>query len=321
MALEDGAPPLVRDEAMQRLLVDCDPGLDDAVALLLARGCGDLVGVTTVAGNGPIEVTTRNAEWVCRVIGYSGDLVSGAARPLVGELGPPSECPFPVFKGRYRAGPRLRTELDAAGFISEQARTGTWLIATGPLTNVALALRRDPGLAGRLTGISIMGGTTCVGNVTPVSEFNIWCDPEAAHIVFSAGLPIRLCGLDVTNAVLVDREFVTTVRRLKTGLSSYFGDLLETFIETYPDAFVGQPVAPLHDPCATLAAIRPDLFQWRDLHAAVELVGSLTRGMTVCDRRDTPSGRAPNVQFAVSADRDAILAAILQALRNLGELE
>lgn len=305
-----------------RLILDCDPGVDDALALLAAVTFGELAGVTTVAGNSGVEVTTANAALACEVFGYRGAIVRGAARPLINEPAPAS--PAPPFSQFVDAGLELRGALsvvdrgDAAGFIVERSDASTWLVATGPLTNVALALRRDPGLAHRLAGISIMGGSATVGNVTPVAEFNFWTDPEAAHVVLTCGAPIRMCGLHVTHTVLATEPFGKAVHAVGTPCSSFVARLLRTYVETYPDAFVGQPVAPLHDPCAVLAVTDPHLFEWAPAHVAVELSGTLTRGMTVIDRRKSLSRQAPNVELAWAANSRAILERLTEAVGRSG---
>jgi inosine-uridine nucleoside N-ribohydrolase len=305
-----------------KLLLDCDPGHDDAIALLAAIAFSELVGVTTVAGNCDVGTTTSNARAACQVFGYGGEIVSGAARPLLrepGEFARMEQFPPVGEDGRGAGrGPFVRRDVDAAGFIVERADADTWLVTTGPMTNAALALRKDADLVRRLAGISVMAGSALVGNITPVAEFNVWSDPEAAHIVLTSGLPIRMCGLHVTHDVLVGKEFVQEIRRLDTRPGRFAADLIGTFIDTYPDAFVGEPHAPLHDVCAVLAVTHPHLFEWELAHAAVELTGTLTRGMTVIDQRDTSSKQAPNVQLARRPNRDGILETILHAVETVG---
>ncbi len=301
-----------------RLILDCDPGNDDAVALLVAHAFSELVAVTTVAGNNTVEVTTKNAVVACGMFGYTGDIAKGADRPLNGEFGnfSPTKL-FSLYTGaesRPEEGPSVRTDVDAAGLIVERAGTATWLVTTAPLTNVARALQSTPDLSRNLAGISILGGSATTGNITPVAEFNVWSDPEAADIVLTSGIPIRMCGLHVTHHVLVTKDFCAKVRQKNTRCSRFVADLLEVFIDTYPDAFAGQPHAPLHDPCAVLAVTHPGLFEWQPVHVAVELGGTLTRGMTVIDQRDTGTKHAPNVQLARACDSDGILATILEAV-------
>ena len=301
-----------------KLILDCDPGHDDAVAFLLAKAFGRILGVTTVAGNAGVDVTTRNAMTTAKVLDYAGDIVAGARCPLIQARSTIAAPPFPPLDPALDDGtlPESSAANDAASFIAEQADGATWLVTTGPLTNVALALRRAPHLGRCLAGISIMGGSATVGNITPVAEFNVWSDPEAAHIVLSSGLPIRMCGLHVTHDILVDYDFTRKLRDLGTSCSRFFAQLLEDFIRTYPDAFVGQSLAPLHDPCAVLAVTHPQLFRWQRAHVAVELAGQLTRGMTVVDRREN-SDLEPNVQLALAGDRQGILDAIYEAVTSI----
>jgi inosine-uridine nucleoside N-ribohydrolase len=297
-----------------KLILDCDPGHDDAIAFIVAAAHGRLVGVTTVAGNADLETTTRNARIMAAFLPFGGPIVAGAAHPLVGELGPFSPAPFPDY------GPGLALAcgqgLDAAAFIGEHSDTDTWLVATGPLTNMALALRRDPRLFERLAGVAILGGTATIGNVTPVAEFNIWADPEAAHIVLTSRLRIRMCGLDLTHRVLLDLPFAQSLRELDPVRGRFVAELLESYIETYPDAYVGEGRAPIHDPCAVLAATHPHLFNWEPLHVAVELNGALTRGMTVIDRRGGPTRQHANVEVALTGDPEGILAVIREEVAS-----
>lgn len=305
-----------------RLLHDCDPGNDDAVALLVALAFGELVGVTTVAGNHDVDATTSNAAVACGVFEYTGDIARGAPRPLAGEFA--AFAPTKPFSFYNDVNPEsahmttVRTDLDGAGLIIERADAATWLVTTAPLTNVALALQRNPDRTRNLAGISILGGSATAGNITPVAEFNIWSDPEAANIVLASGIPIRMCGLDVTHQVLASKDFCMRIREKNTRCSRFVADLLDVFIDTYPDAFVGEPYAPLHDPCAVLAVTHPALFEWQSAHIEVELTGTLTRGMTVIDQRDKRSKHVLNVQLARACHRDGILAALLEAVELIG---
>lgn len=304
-----------------RLIVDCDPGNDDALALAAALVFGNLAGVTTVFGNWDVDACKRNAEVACNIFGYTGQIVRGAGHPLVNDRPPVSPMqPFSMLESArgYEASSRTcqATALDASDFLRDTADPATWVVATAPLTNLALALRRDPSLTQRIKGLSIMGGSTRVGNVTPVAEFNVWSDPEAAHIVLTSGLPIRMCGLNVTHRVLATMGTVEEVRRLRTRSSRFIAELLAIYIDTYPDAFVGEARAPLHDPCAVLAVTHPHLFEWRNFHVGVELSGTLTRGMTVVDERN-PSPNTANVSVAMECNSKAILVKMIEAAESL----
>jgi inosine-uridine nucleoside N-ribohydrolase len=273
------------------VLVDCDPGHDDVMAILVAAREADLVGITTVAGNAALEHTTRNALVTCELAGIDVPVHSGAAGPLAGptldathvhgEQGLDGvEIPVPA---------RAPSGSDGPGFIAERALAtdGLWLVAVGPLTNVALALQRAPEIAQRLAGISIMGGGT-FGNATAAAEFNIWADPEAADVVFRSGARLRLCGLDLTHQVCADGEFVAAIEQLGTPLGDFVGALLAFYTQRILELTGHDDQAALHDPCAVLAVTHPELFAFGAHRVRIELDGRYTRGMTVIDRRGGP---------------------------------
>ena len=302
------------------VIVDCDPGHDDAIALVVAARHTELLGVTTVAGNAPIERTTRNALVILDLLGHDAPVHQGAARPLLatpvdagyvhGESGlDGADLPEPE---RTVAGE------DAAAFIVEtaRAREGVWLVPTGPLTNIALALRRAPDLPDRIAGISLMGGSATVGNRTAVAEFNIWADPEAAAVVFDYGGPLIQAGLHLTHELQTTPERLAALRAMPNRLGPLLGQLLEFFATTYitrHDGFVG---APVHDVCAVLALTHPDLFTRRAAHVVVETGGPHTRGMTVVDLRTLKDRPAPNVELLMSIDEEAGFQVILDAVAS-----
>lgn len=302
------------------VIVDCDPGHDDAIALVVAARHTELLGVTTVAGNAPIERTTRNALVILDLLGHDAPVHQGAARPLLaapvhagyvhGESGlDGADLPEPE---RTVAGE------DAVAFIVEtaRAREGLWLVPTGPLTNIALALRRAPDLPDRIAGISLMGGSATVGNRTAVAEFNIWADPEAAAVVFDYGGPLIQAGLHLTHELQTTPERLAALRAMPNRLGPLLGQLLEFFATTYitrHDGFVG---APVHDVCAVLALTHPDLFTRRAAHVVVETGGPHTRGMTVVDLRTLKDRPAPNVELLMSIDEEAGFQVILDAVAS-----
>ena len=302
------------------VIVDCDPGHDDAIALVVAARHTELLGVTTVAGNAPIERTTRNALVILDLLGHDAPVHRGAARPLLaapvhagyvhGESGlDGADLPEPE---RTVAGE------DAVAFIVEtaRAREGVWLVPTGPLTNIALALRRAPDLPDRIAGISLMGGSATVGNRTAVAEFNIWADPEAAAVVFDYGGPLIQAGLHLTHELQTTPERLAALRAMPNRLGPLLGQLLEFFATTYitrHDGFVG---APVHDVCAVLALTHPDLFTRRAAHVVVETGGPHTRGMTVVDLRTLKDRPAPNVELLMSIDEEAGFQVILDAVAS-----
>ena len=302
------------------VIVDCDPGHDDAIALVVAARHTELLGVTTVAGNAPIERTTRNALVILDLLGHDAPVHRGAARPLLaapvhagyvhGESGlDGADLPEPE---RTVAGE------DAVAFIVEtaRAREGLWLVPTGPLTNIALALRRAPDLPDRIAGISLMGGSATVGNRTAVAEFNVWADPEAAAVVFDYGGPLIQAGLHLTHELQTTPERLAALRAMPNRLGPLLGQLLEFFATTYitrHDGFVG---APVHDVCAVLALTHPDLFTRRAAHVVVETGGPHTRGMTVVDLRTLKDRPAPNVELLMSIDEEAGFQVILDAVAS-----
>ena len=199
------------------IILDCDPGHDDAVAIVVAARHAELLGITTVAGNAPLDRTTHNALVVRELLGIDVPVHSGAARPLVAEPqhgagGARRQRPRRRRPARRRGGRSTAPTPSASSSRPAAAVEGAWLVAVGPLTNVALALRVAPDLAGRVAGISIMGGGT-FGNRSAVAEFNIWADPEAAAVVFGYGGPLVMAGLDVTHQLLATPERIDAVRR------------------------------------------------------------------------------------------------------------
>ncbi|MAW64442.1 MAG: hypothetical protein CL473_10740, partial [Acidobacteria bacterium] len=185
-----------------QLIVDCDPGHDDALALGLAHEHGNVLGITSVSGNAPLDDTTRNALGMAALLGSSAEVYRGEARPLVGEPRHAGGVHGTGGLGRVALPKhdRVISELHAVDYLIEatRKRSNVWLVPLGPLTNIARAIERDPMLASRVAGISLMGGSAGAGNVTAVAEFNIWADPEAAQIVMASGAHIRMSGLNLT---------------------------------------------------------------------------------------------------------------------------
>jgi len=300
-----------------RMLLDCDPGHDDVVAITAAARYADLVGITTVAGNAPLDRTTYNACVMRDLLGLSAPVHAGAARPLLsepfhaayvhGESGlDGAELPAPS---------RGADGDDAVGFIVDTCRAeeGLWLVPTGPLTNIAMAMRIAPDLAGRIAGVSLMGGGS-FGNRTAMAEFNIWADPEAAAIVYASGAPLVMAGLDVTHQFLVTDERIAQVDAIGGQLATVLAGLFRFFAGSYSRRHEHMVGAALHDPLAVLAVTHRELFTVSERHVAVETRGELTRGMTVIDRRDLKERPAPNCTVLETVDSDAAWQLILQAI-------
>jgi purine nucleosidase len=305
-------------------ILDCDPGHDDMVAILLAAAHPriDLLAITTVAGNGPLERTTHNARAVCSLAGIRDvPIAAGAAGPLVGTLRTAghvhgesglegAELPDPDVP----LAPEHAVEL-MARLLREAAEPVT-LVPTGPLTNIALLLRTHPDLAERVREIVLMGGSAHVGNVEPLAEFNIHVDPEAADVVFSSELPVTMCGLNVTHQALATEAVLERLRGLGTPLAETVVLLLGFFRDRYRDLW-GLPAPPVHDPVAVARVIDPGLVRCEEAHVAVELHGTHTRGATVCDRFGV-RGRTPNALVAMELDADGFWELIVAAVDQLG---
>jgi inosine-uridine nucleoside N-ribohydrolase len=287
-----------------RLVVDCDPGHDDALALILAHDLAEVLGVTTVSGNAPLPAVTANALAVLELIGADTPVHAGAAGPLVAQ---PNGAPHALHVhgegglGGANLPPPSRAPAgtDAVDYLlTTSMAEPVWLVAIG-----------------RLSGISIMGGSVGGGNVTAAAEFNIWADPEAADLVFRSGARIRLCGLNLTHQLKSDAAFVERLAGSGSRRGAFAAQLLR-FLHERMRALTGEPRAALHDPCAVLAVTHPELFQFEPRPLAVELTGTLTRGMTVVDERFSARDRTPQIEVAYALDAGRALGLLLAALEG-----
>jgi len=299
-----------------RIVLDCDPGHDDAIALLLALASPEveLVGVTTVHGNQTLEKTTENALRVLELVGR-GDVpvAAGADRPLVRDL----HVAAHVHGESGLDGPELPAatarpvEQHAVDFLLQHVDEEVVLVPTGPLTNVALALER--GL--RAQRIVLMGGAIAEGNMTPAAEFNIWADPEAAQSVFRSGLPVTMIGLDVTHRALLTPPWAERFRAAGR-VGTFVAELVE-FFKRYHERTYGWDGAPIHDAVALAQAFRPDLVRTEHVNVEIETESELCRGRTVVDRwRRTE--RPPNADVGVDVDGDAFFELLLERVASLG---
>ncbi|GAA1828411.1 nucleoside hydrolase [Agromyces salentinus] len=305
------------------VIVDCDPGHDDAVALWLAAGhpALDLLAVTTVGGNVPLEHTSRNARIVLSVAGVEGvPVAAGAAGPLARELvtaewihganglgGP--ELPEPTIP----LDPRPAAELMADTL--EASAEPVAIIATGPITNVAVLLRDRPDLAPRIREIVWMGGSTERGNATPYAEFNALVDPEALALVLSSGIRFTMVGLNVTHLALVTPSVRAGLAAAGTRTAAFGDELLDFFCRTNAEVF-GMPDGPLHDPVAVAVLADPGCVRLRRTRLDVELAGTETLGATSVDF-DGMLGREPNAWVAVDLDVERFWAGVVDAVSRL----
>ncbi|WP_353826345.1 nucleoside hydrolase [Agromyces sp. SYSU T0242] len=310
------------------VIVDCDPGHDDVFALWTAAGHPglDLLAVTTVGGNVPLEHTSRNARVALAVAGITDvPVAAGAREPLVralstaewihGEngLGGP-ELPDPdAGPAAVPLDPRSATELMADTL--EAASEPVAILATGPITNVAALLRDRADLVGRIREVVWMGGSTERGNVTPYAEFNAWVDPEALHAVLCSGIRFTMVGLNVTHRALVTREVRNRLARAGTRTAAFGDELLEFFCRTNAEVF-GLPDGPLHDPVAAAVLADPGVAELRHVRLDVELAGAETVGATSVDL-DAMLRREPNAHVATGLDVERFWAGVETAIARL----
>lgn len=274
-----------------QIILDCDPGQDDALAILLALASPediDLLAIGAVAGNVPLALTERNARQIVELAGATVPVHAGCARPIL----------LPLETAEYVHGstglngavlPEPKAPLapgHAVDMIVETVMTrpaGTvTLCATGPLTNVALAIVKERAIVSRLRQIVLMGGAIELGNVTAAAEFNIYVDPHAARVVFEAGVPLTMLGLDVTHKALVTEERLRQIAAIGTPVARTCVGLLD-FFNRYDRERYQSPGAPLHDPCVIAWLIRPELFQGQQRRVEIETDGRHTMGRTVVD--------------------------------------
>ena len=301
---------------MTPLILDCDPGHDDAIALLLALASPeiDLVGVTTVHGNQTLEKTTDNALRVLALVGREDvPVAAGADRPLVREL----HVAAHVHGESGLDGPVLPERASepvaqhAVDFLVEHVTPETVLVLVGPLTNVALAL--DRGI--RPARIVLMGGAIAEGNMTPAAEFNIWADPEAAARVFASGLDVTMIGLDVTHAALLTPAWAERFRGAGR-VGTFVAELVE-FFKLYHARTYGWDGAPIHDAVALAHAFRPGIVQTEHMNVEVETNSGLCLGRTVADRWHR-TDRPVNAHVGVGIDADAFFALLLERIASFG---
>ncbi|MGJ4855324.1 nucleoside hydrolase [Labrys sp. La1] len=307
------------------IIIDTDPGQDDALALLLALGSPEIevLGITTVAGNVPLALTSRNARVVCELAGRSDITVcAGADRPLLrplvtaehvhGKTGlDGADLPEPAMP----LSPRHGVDFIVETLMTRPSGTIT-LCPLGPLTNIALALMREPRIAPRIKEIVLMGGGCFEGgNMTPAAEFNIFVDPHAAKAVFAAGVPITMAPLDVTHKALTTRPRVDRIRAIGSKVSDAAVGWLD-FFERFDVQKYGSEGGPLHDPCVIAWLIKRELFTGRSCNVEIETESDLTQGMTVIDWWGV-TDRPKNAFVLGGIDADGYFELIAQAIARL----
>ena len=309
----------------QSLIIDTDPGQDDAVAILLALASPEinLLGITTVAGNVPLALTQLNARKICDLAGRTDmQVFAGLDRPLVRPLVTAEHV-----HGRTGLdGPVLPDpetplqEQHAVDYIIDTLRRepagSVTLAPIGPLSNIAMAMQRAPDTIPRIRQIILMGGAYFeVGNITPAAEFNIYVDPHAAQIVFASGVPITMMPLDVTHKALTRTDRVATLRAIGNRSGVAVAEMLE-FFERFDEAKYGSDGGPLHDPCTVAWMIAPDIFNGRPCNVEIETASPLTMGMTVVDWWQV-SSRPHNALVIGDLDAEQFFSLITERLATL----
>lgn len=308
------------------IIIDTDPGQDDALALLAALGSPDeleVVGITCVAGNVPLSFTTRNARLVCELANRTDvPVLAGCSRPMVRDLVTAEE----VHGKTGLDGP----DWDEPTMALQSGHAVDWLVETlmaaddgelticpvGPLTNIAMAMVREPGVIKKIREIVTMGGAYFKGgNVTPAAEFNVYVDPHAADVVYRSGVPIVTMSLDVTHEALMPKQWIADVAALGTEVGSKSAAML-SFFERFDLERYGDLGGPLHDPAAIAYLLQPDLYDGKEVFVEVETKSELTMGMTVVDWWGATK-RDPNCLWVTKVDADGFFALLLDRLANL----
>lgn len=308
-----------------KVIIDTDPGQDDAVAILMALGSPEIevLGITAVAGNVPLALTARNARVVCELAGRPDIAVfAGCDRPLMRGLvtaehvhgrtgldGPDLPEPTMALQDRHAVDFMIET-------LRREPEGSVTLVPIGPLTNIAMALRLAPDIAPRIARIVLMGGAYFeVGNITPAAEFNIYIDPEAADIVFRAGVPLTVLPLDVTHKALVTASRNAAFRALGTSVGRAVAEMTD-FFERFDKEKYGAEAAPLHDPCTIGWLLAPQLFSGREINVEIETRSPLTRGMSVADWWRV-TDRPANALFLRDLDADGFFDLLTERLSRL----
>ena len=310
----------------RKIIIDTDPGQDDAVAILLALASPqeiDVLGIVAVAGNVGLAQNAKNALKVVELSGRTDvSVYAGCARPMMRELvtaehvhgqtgldGPDLPEPDSTLEDQHGVDFIIET------LMSNPPKTVT-LCALGPLTNIAMALVKAPAIAGRIQEIVLMGGGYFeAGNITPAAEFNIYVDPEAAQTVLKCGAPITMMPLDVTHKMLSTPERILAFENIGNRSGTAIAEMLR-FSERFDLAKYGSPGAPLHDPCVTAYMIRPEIFSGRLCNVEIETASPLTRGMTVADYWHV-TNRPKNATFIRNGDADAFYALLTERIARL----
>lgn len=305
----------------RKIILDCDPGHDDALAIILAAAQPELeiLGITTVSGNAEIEKTTKNALKICDLVSLNDVIVSkGASDPLIrvretapsihgdsGLDGPDMPEPTRSWSDEHGSDTIIR--------LVKESDEPVTILPTGPLTNVALALAKAPEIKDNIQEIVLMGGGT-FGNWTPTAEFNIWADPEAAKKVFDSGIPLVVMGLDITHQALATKDVIAEVNKIDNKVAKIVGELLVFFAGTYKETFDFDG-APVHDVLTVAYCVAPELFEMKDVNVTIETKGEYTAGTTLVDLHGN-TGRKVNAKFGLKLDVKGFWELFIEALKK-----
>lgn len=306
----------------RKIILDCDPGHDDAVAILLAGKNPniDLLGITIVAGNQTLEKTTKNALDVCQYLGLDIPVYAGCEKPMIrdkqvvaGDIHGESGLEGPIFEPLQRK----KEEKHAVTYLVETLMASDGditLVPTGPLTNIAMAMRMEPKIVDKIKEIVLMGGCYQLGNVTPAAEFNILADADAAHVVFTCGRPITMVGLDVTRKVLCYPEIVDRMEKIGGKGAKLFVDLMRFFNKSQKEVF-GWEGGPLHDPVTIASILYPDLLTTKEMYTEIDIRSTQSYGRTNCDFFGVLN-KEPNSKVAIDIDVDKFWNCIEEGIRQ-----
>lgn len=272
----------------KKLLIDCDPGHDDAIALMLAFSNEnfEVLGITVESGNQTLDKTSQNAINICSYFGKDIDVVKGVNHPLIKEVNICSEIhgesgldgfEFPIYSKKTKDVNGIQYIIDT--LLKNDKVT---IVATGPLTNIALSLRCEPKIIDHIEEIVLMGGSIDNGNVSPASEFNILCDPEACDIIMKSNIKVKMIGLNVTRKVLVLPQIIERMRKINNNASVLFVKLMEVFNENQQKTF-GLEAGPLHDPVTIVSLIDENVVKFQKMNVTIDLSHGESYGRTNCD--------------------------------------
>ena len=304
----------------EKIILDCDPGHDDAVAIMLAaiNPKIELLGITVVAGNQKLEKTVNNALKVCNHLNLDVPVYSGMSRPMIRE----QLIADDIHGETGLDGPKFEElkikaeDKHAVNFIIDTLMNSDekiTLVPTGPLTNIGMAIRFEPRIIEKINRIVLMGGSYQLGNMTPAAEFNILADPDAAHIVFSSGVKVVMMGLDLTRQALATKEVVEKIKSLNNKASKLFVDLMEFFAASQKNVF-GWSAPPVHDPTTIAYIIDPECIEVKPMFCEIELWSEKSYGRTLCDYFGILK-KEPNVDVAVKLDFDRFWNLIYENLK------